>query len=93
MYGIQEAVHLLNGIWNQYSLKIVAIFQTAANSSGDSINIDVYKRQIYKSESEIPGNLIDRSTDTENGADAKVLYGPEAWAKLSAACLLYTSTY
>lgn len=40
---------------------------------------------IYKSESEIPGNLIDRSTYTENGADAKVLYGPEAWAKLSAA--------
>jgi len=38
---------------------------------------------IYKSESEIPGNLIDRSTYTENGADAKVLYGPEAWAKLS----------
>lgn len=38
---------------------------------------------IYRSESEIPGNLIDRSTYTENGADAKVLYGPEAWAKLS----------
>lgn len=38
---------------------------------------------IYKSESEIDGNLIDRSTYTENGADAKVLYGPDAWAKLS----------
>ena len=38
---------------------------------------------LYRSESEIPGNLIDRSTYTENGADAKVLYGPEAWAKLS----------
>ena len=38
---------------------------------------------IYKSESEITGNLIDRSTYTENGADAKVLYGPEAWAKMS----------
>ena len=38
---------------------------------------------IYKSESEIAGNLIDRSTYTENGADAKVLYGPDAWAKMS----------
>lgn len=38
---------------------------------------------IYKSESEIAGNLIDKSTYTENGADAKVLYGPDAWAKLS----------
>lgn len=46
--------------------------------------IYAFKSQgIYKSESEIPGNLIDRSTYTENGADAKVLYGPEAWAKLS----------
>lgn len=38
---------------------------------------------IYKNETEIAGNLIDRSTNTENGADAKVLYGPAAWAKLS----------
>lgn len=38
---------------------------------------------IYKSVDEIPGNLIDRSTYSENGSDGKILYGPEAWNKLS----------
>lgn len=38
---------------------------------------------IYKSLDEIPGNLIDRSTYSENGSDGKILYGPEAWNKLS----------
>ena len=38
---------------------------------------------IYKSYDEIPGNLIDRTTYTENGSDAKVLYGPDAWNQLS----------
>ena len=37
---------------------------------------------IYKSESEIPGNLIDK-TSGDNGSNGLWLYGPEAWAKLS----------
>ena len=37
---------------------------------------------IYKSYSEIPGNLIDK-TSGNNGSNGKFLYGPDAWAKLS----------
>lgn len=39
---------------------------------------------LYTNESEIPGNLIDR-TSGDNGSNGLVLYGPEAWAKLSEA--------
>ena len=37
---------------------------------------------IYKDYSEIPGNLIDMSLGN-NGSNNKLLYGPEAWEKLS----------
>ena len=37
---------------------------------------------LYRSESEIPGNLIDK-TSGNNGSNGKWLYGPEAWAQLS----------
>lgn len=37
---------------------------------------------IYNSYDEIPGDLIDKSTGN-NGANNKLLYGPDAWAKLS----------
>lgn len=37
---------------------------------------------IYKSYDEIPGQLIDRSSGN-NGANNKILYGPETWAKMS----------
>lgn len=37
---------------------------------------------LYKDESEIPGNLIDR-TSGDNGSNGLVLYGPEAWAQLT----------
>lgn len=37
---------------------------------------------IYKSYDEIPGNLIDR-TSGNNGSNGLILYGPEAWAKLT----------
>lgn len=37
---------------------------------------------IYRSENEIPGDLIDRSTGN-NGSNSKPLYGPDAWAKLT----------
>lgn len=36
---------------------------------------------VYKSESEIPANLIDRSTGI-NGSNNRVLYSPDEWAKL-----------
>ncbi len=46
-------------------------------------DVYAYKAEgIYKSYDEIPGNLIDKSTGN-NGSNNKVLYGPEAWAKLS----------
>lgn len=46
-------------------------------------DIYAYKAEgIYQSYDEIPGDLIDRSTGN-NGANNKLLYGPEAWAKLS----------
>lgn len=42
-----------------------------------------YKAEgIYRSDSEVPANLIDRSTGN-NGSNNKPLYGPEAWAKLT----------
>ena len=37
---------------------------------------------LYRSESEIPGNLIDKSSGN-NGSNGKWLYGPTAWAGLS----------
>ena len=37
---------------------------------------------IYKDWSEIPGNLVDKSTGN-NGSNSKPLYGPDAWAALS----------
>lgn len=37
---------------------------------------------LYTNESEIPGNLVDR-TSGDNGSNGLVLYGPEAWAKLT----------
>jgi len=37
---------------------------------------------LYKSESEIPANLIDK-TSGNNGSNGKWLYGPEAWAQLT----------
>ena len=46
-------------------------------------DVYAYKSEgIYKSYDEIPGDLIDRSTGN-NGANNKILYGPDAWAKLS----------
>lgn len=46
-------------------------------------DIFAYKAEgIYRNESEIPGNLIDKSTG-HSGANNKPLYGPDAWAKLS----------
>ena len=37
---------------------------------------------LYRDWSEIPGNLVDKSTGN-NGSNSKPLYGPEAWAALS----------
>ena len=46
-------------------------------------DIYAYKAEgLYRSESEIPGNLIDKSTGN-NSSNNKILYGPEAWAKLT----------
>ena len=39
MYGVKEAIHFLYGIRNQYCLKVIAIFQTTANTGSDSVNI------------------------------------------------------
>ncbi|MBP6065895.1 MAG: TonB-dependent receptor [Bacteroides sp.] len=46
-------------------------------------DIYAYKSEgIYKKESDIPGNLIDKSTGN-NGSNNKTLYGPEKWAAMS----------
>lgn len=46
-------------------------------------DIYAYKAEgIYKSYDEIPGNLIDQSIGN-NGSNNKILYGPDAWAKLT----------
>lgn len=46
-------------------------------------DIYAYKAEgIYQNYDEIPGNLIDSSTGN-NGANNKILYGPDAWASLS----------
>lgn len=39
MYGLQEAVHLLDGVGHEYRLEIVAILQTAANPCGNGIYV------------------------------------------------------
>ena len=43
MYRIQETVHLLDSVGNQYGLKVVAVFQSAANTGGDSIYVFEYR--------------------------------------------------
>ena len=46
---------------------------------------DIYSFQyggIYQSWDEIPGDLIDQSTGN-NGTNNRILYGPDAWAKLT----------
>lgn len=46
-------------------------------------DIYAYKAEgIYQSYDQISGDLVDRSTGN-NGANNKILYGPDAWAKLS----------
>ena len=46
-------------------------------------DIYAYKAEgIYQSYDQIPGDLVDRSTGN-NGANNKILYGPDAWVKLS----------
>ena len=43
MYRIQETVHFLNGVGDQYSLEVVAIFQTATDTGSDGIYVFEYR--------------------------------------------------
>ena len=43
MHRIQETVHLLNGVGDQNSLEVVAIFQTATDTGSDGIYVFKYR--------------------------------------------------
>lgn len=43
MHRIQETVHFLNGVGDQYSLEVVAIFQTATDTGSDGIYVFEYR--------------------------------------------------
>ncbi len=73
----QEAFEVYSGNGNE---KIWVGGYQEGQSWGD---VYAYKAEgIYKSYDEIPGNLIDKSVG-DNGSNNKVLYGPEAWSKLT----------
>lgn len=78
--NMQDAFEVYTGNSNDpYQKKWVGGYQEG-QSYGD---VYAYKAVgIYRDESEIPGNLVDRSIGN-NGSDNKYLYGPEAWSKMS----------
>lgn len=76
-FNRQEAFEVYSGNGNE---KIWVGGYQEGQSWGD---VYAYKAEgIYKNYDEIPGNLIDKSVGN-NGSNNKVLYGPEAWAKLT----------
>ena len=39
MHRVQETIHFLNGVRNQYSLEVVAIFQSATDTGSNGIHV------------------------------------------------------
>ena len=73
----QESFEVYSGNGNE---KIWVGGYQEGQSWGD---VYAYKAEgIYKSQNEIPGNLIDKSVGN-NGSNNKFLYGPDAWERLT----------
>ena len=43
MHRVQETVHLVNGVRDQYSLEVIAIFQSATDTGSNGIHVFEYR--------------------------------------------------
>ena len=69
VYRIQETVHLLDSVGNQYSLEVIAVFQSAANTGGDGIHVFEY-RTIFDTRYVVTNRGLDKTASQPAREDA-----------------------